>query len=44
MYLLILLPFLILTTVAAILSIMYANPDKVLDEHYSYVDAEENTK
>lgn len=38
MYVLILLPFLILTTLAAILSLVFANPDQVLDDHYSYID------
>ncbi len=44
MYLLILLPFLIVTTLAGIISIMFENPDKVLDDHYSYFDIEENIK
>jgi len=38
MYLLILLPILILISLGAVLSLMHGNPDKVLDDHYSYID------
>ena len=41
MYLLILLPFLLVTTLAAIISLVFANPDQVLNDHYSYVDMEQ---
>lgn len=44
MYLLILLPFLLVTTLAAIFSLVFANPDQVLDDHYSYVDIEPQGK
>jgi len=41
MYLLILLPFLLVTMLAAIFSLAFANPDQVLADHYSYVDIEQ---
>ncbi len=41
MYLLILLPFLLVTTLAAIFSLVFAHPDQVLDDHYSYVDIDQ---
>lgn len=44
MYLLILLPFLIVTTIAGILSMIYENPDEVLNGRHHYVDIEANTK
>jgi hypothetical protein len=40
MYVLILLPFLLVTMLAAIFSLVFANPDQVIDDHYSYVDFE----
>lgn len=44
MYLLILLPFLLVTTAAAVISLVFTNPDQVLDDHYSYIDFDEYSK
>lgn len=44
MYLLILLPFLLVTILAAIFSLVFADPDQVLDDRYSYVDIDPQSK